>query len=299
MRILSFLLLSAIIFLSACGGDNKTPNGYAYTKHTQSTGKKAVAGDYAFLHIYVYTDGVLMNTTRERGEPMAIKVPSQEEVKSEGDKVGKINPISDVLAVMSVGDSVSLIVPIDSSMRAAPQLKDVKELKYAIVMENLKTQEEYDAYQEERRNALNKDREAAVAMEATIATQMTDIATKYKNGELKSQLKSTPSGLKYMIVEAGTGQEIEPTDQVTVHYYGTLTDGTMFDNSYKRGQPYPVKLGMGQVIKGWDEGIPMLKGGDKAVLFIPSDLAYGNQANGQIPANAELLFYVDVVKVGI
>jgi FKBP-type peptidyl-prolyl cis-trans isomerase len=250
------------------------------------------------VHLYVYTDGTLMNTTRERGEPMAIKVPTQEEVKSETNN-GKVNPISDAIGMLSIGDSITLVVPIDSSMRAAPQLKDVKELKYAIVMEDLKTQEEYNAYTEERRKAANKDREEAMAKEAEIASQMTDIASKYKSGELKDQIKSTASGLKYMIVEAGTGPEIEPTDQVTVHYYGTLTDGTMFDNSYKRGQPYPVKLGMGQVIKGWDEGIPMLKGGDKAVLFIPSDLAYGSQANGQIPANAELLFFVDVVKVGI
>lgn len=300
MRIIPFLLLSAILLITACGGDNLTPNGYTFHRLVKGSGRKAAPGDYAFVHLYYITDGTVVNSTRERNEPTSIKVPSQEEIKKEGESMGgKVNPIADALSIMNMGDSVEVIVPVDSSMRASRQLATVKELKVAIVLEDLKNQKEYDDFMAERRKALNKDREEAQAKESAIAAQVTELAAKYKSGELKGQLKSTPSGLKYMVLEEGTGPKIQPNDQVKVHYYGALTDGKMFDNSYQRGQAYDVKLGMGQVIKGWDEGIPLLKGGDKAVLFIPPGLAYGNQATGDIPANAELIFYVEIVKVGI
>jgi len=84
-----------------------------------------------------------------------------------------------------------------------------------------------------------------------------------------------------------------------VHYEGSLLSGQVFDSSYKRNQPIDFQLGVGQVIKGWDEGISLLKVGDKARFVIPSDLAYGNAgAGGVIPPNATLIFDVELMKVG-
>lgn len=96
----------------------------------------------------------------------------------------------------------------------------------------------------------------------------------------------------------GSGAEAAPGKMVTVHYVGALPDGTVFDASANHGQPFTFQLGAGQVIRGWDEGIAGMKVGGKRRLVIPSDLAYGNQAvGGVIPANATLLFEVELVAV--
>jgi peptidylprolyl isomerase len=108
---------------------------------------------------------------------------------------------------------------------------------------------------------------------------------------------TTPSGLKYKIIKKGNG--IQPTagDKVSVHYVGTLPDGTKFDSSRDRGEPFSFSIGTGQVIKGWDEGIALLHVGDKAILTIPPDLGYGAQAQGPIPANSTLIFEVELMDV--
>lgn len=109
----------------------------------------------------------------------------------------------------------------------------------------------------------------------------------------------TPSGLRYKIIENGNGSKAEKGQQVSVHYEGALLNGQVFDSSYQRNQPIDFKLGIGQVIPGWDEGISLLKVGDKARFVIPPDLAYGSTgAGGVIPPNATLLFDVELVKVG-
>ncbi|MBN2891766.1 MAG: FKBP-type peptidyl-prolyl cis-trans isomerase [Bacteroidales bacterium] len=111
-------------------------------------------------------------------------------------------------------------------------------------------------------------------------------------------VEPTSSGLYYIETEAGTGEQAKPGDIVVVHYKGTLLDGTKFDASYDRGEPFEFKLGAGEVIKGWDEGIALMKVGGKATLILPSDLAYGNRAvGGVIPANSPLLFDVELVGV--
>ena len=108
----------------------------------------------------------------------------------------------------------------------------------------------------------------------------------------------TTSGLEYIELEAGTGAQAEAGKNVSVHYTGKLQDGTVFDSSSSRGVPISFKLGVGQVIKGWDEGIALMKVGGKAQLIIPPDLGYGARgAGGVIPPNATLVFDVELVDV--
>ena len=104
---------------------------------------------------------------------------------------------------------------------------------------------------------------------------------------------TTDSGLQYKIIEEGSGKAPGPDDQVTVHYRGTLIDGTEFDSSYKRDKPTTFRLG--GVIKGWSEGLQLMKEGGKAQLFIPSDLAYGDR--GPL-GHRTLIFDVELISVG-
>ena len=108
----------------------------------------------------------------------------------------------------------------------------------------------------------------------------------------------TASGLEYIEVEAGIGTQAEAGKTVSVHYTGKFQDGKVFDSSISRGEPIEFPLGKGRVIKGWDEGIALMKVGGKAQLIIPPDLGYGERgAGGVIPPNATLVFDVELVEV--
>ena len=114
--------------------------------------------------------------------------------------------------------------------------------------------------------------------------------------KLTDGMEQTDSGLYYKINREGSGDHPTKGNDVSVHYKGMLLDGTVFDSSYQRNEPIVFPLGMGQVIKGWDEGIALLKIGSSAKLVIPSELAYGSRgAGGVIPPNASLIFEVELV----
>ncbi len=116
--------------------------------------------------------------------------------------------------------------------------------------------------------------------------------------ELAAGFDKTESGLRYKVIQKGDGVKAEKEKTVSVHYKGSLTDGTVFDSSYKRNQPIDFALGVGQVIPGWDEGIALLQVGDKARFVIPPYLGYGESgAGGVIPPNATLIFDVELVAV--
>jgi FKBP-type peptidyl-prolyl cis-trans isomerase len=129
----------------------------------------------------------------------------------------------------------------------------------------------------EREAAAKKSKEAAMA-------------------DLTAGFEKTDTGLHYQIIQKGDGASPESGQTVSVHYKGMFADGGVFDSSYKRGEPIEFPVGKGNVIAGWDEGIMLLKVGDKARFVIPSDLGYGAQgAGGVIPPNATLVFDVELV----
>lgn len=113
----------------------------------------------------------------------------------------------------------------------------------------------------------------------------------------KEGVKVTASGLQYEVLVAGQGENPKPTDEVTVHYKGTLLDGTVFDSSYERGRPLSFQLN--RVIKGWGEGVQLMKPGAKYRFVIPWQMGYGAQGAGEdIPPYATLIFEVELLSIG-
>ena len=111
-------------------------------------------------------------------------------------------------------------------------------------------------------------------------------------------MTTTPSGLSYTDLVVGTGAQPKPGQSVTVHYTGTLTNGSKFDSSRDRNEPFTFTIGQGQVIKGWDEGVAGMKVGGRRQLTIPPALGYGARgAGGVIPPNATLIFDVELLGV--
>lgn len=141
----------------------------------------------------------------------------------------------------------------------------------------------FNEVQEKERKA---QEEAAKKLEAEVA-------------HLTEGFDTTDSGLKYKIEEQGSGVKPNRGQSISVHYRGSLTNGSVFDESYERGKPITFTVGVGQMISGWDEGLQLLNQGGKATFMIPPHLGYGAQgAGGVIPPNAWLKFEVELVKVG-
>ena len=144
----------------------------------------------------------------------------------------------------------------------------------------------FNDYMKEKSDAEQKKNEAKKKLAADLAAK-------------KAQAKEDPSGLKILIEKEGTGRKPKAGEWVQVHYTGYLPDGTKFDSSYDRGQPIGFQVGKGRVIAGWDQGIMQLKEGTTAYLFIPPHLGYGERgAGGVIPPNSDLIFKVELVKIG-
>jgi FKBP-type peptidyl-prolyl cis-trans isomerase FklB len=161
--------------------------------------------------------------------------------------------------------------------------KDSLYFKEAQVAEIMK------AYQEEMMKAVQAKNEIALK-KATEASKAFFATNKTKEGVVE-----LPSGVQYKILKEGTGAVPVETDTVTVHYKGTLIDGTVFDSSIDRGEP--VTFPLNQVIKGWTEGMQKCKLGGKIQLFIPSELAYGDKPTGPIPGGSALIFEVELLKI--
>ncbi len=145
----------------------------------------------------------------------------------------------------------------------------------------------------------DRNREVTAKMEADRKKKEAEFEENQQRlvDELKAGMQHTPSGLYYKITQPTEGKA-SIGDVVSVHYAGKLIDGTEFDSSFKRGEPIEIPIGVGQVIKGWDEGILLLNEGESATLLIPSELGYGARgAAGVIPANAWLIFDVQLVKI--
>jgi FKBP-type peptidyl-prolyl cis-trans isomerase len=113
----------------------------------------------------------------------------------------------------------------------------------------------------------------------------------------KGETKTTKNGVKYETLKEGTGDELKPGAVALFHCEGKLENGTVFENSRQNGEPLKAAIGMGKLIKGWEEGMPGMKVGEIRKLFIPAAMGYQDRATGKIPANSNLIFEVELLKI--
>ena len=152
------------------------------------------------------------------------------------------------------------------------------------------TEEELQAaYEQFQKDMKQKQVDSAKQAQASSDTFLTENAK-------KAGVKTTASGLQYVVTKEGTGKQPAATSIVKVHYTGKLVDGTVFDSSVERGEP--IEFPLNQVIPGWTEGLQLMKEGGKATLYIPSKLGYGEQGvPGTIPPHSTLIFDVELIEV--
>lgn len=147
-------------------------------------------------------------------------------------------------------------------------------------------------------NMLTSPTPAINLNEQGINTNMTSTTTTtYPSTATNSAPLEMENGLVVQDTAIGTGPEVKNGDTIVIHYNGTLEDGTKFDSSYNRGQPFETQIGVGRVIQGWDLGVVGMKAGGKRTLTIPPELGYGDQAAGTIPPNSTLIFEVELIAV--
>ena len=292
MRITFFLIILAATLLVSCQGEKNltTDSGYDYVVHTAGDGQKAQPGDYVYFHAQMRNGETVIYGSRGQGQTPYLQIPLDDNPERTP------SPVEDVLKVMSAGDSVTVFIPIDTFPQKPQGFEDTDVMLYDVVCLEIKSAADFEAQAQKQREAERIKQEAARAQATEVAAAIETRVADYASGKLDGQLQTTDSGLKYIIHEEGTGAQAAAGNTVSVHYYGVLTDGTMFDNSFERGSPIAFPLGQGRVIPGWDEGIALLKKGSKATLFIPYQLAYGETGSPPaIPGKAELLFYVELV----
>lgn len=203
----------------------------------------------------------------------------------------------ETLVLKNQKDKVSYIIGMDIGNNLKKQLVDVdlnilaKGLKDALTgAKSLLTEKEI----QETMTAFQKE---MMAKKEEVAKQnKKDGEAFLAENKKKEGVKTLPSGLQYKVVKAGTGKKPKSTDTVTVHYRGTLINGTEFDSSYKRGQT--VSFPVSGVIPGWTEALQLMEEGAKWQLFIPSNLAYGEKGAGNvIGPNATLIFEIELVSI--
>ncbi|HUR29804.1 MAG TPA: FKBP-type peptidyl-prolyl cis-trans isomerase [Saprospiraceae bacterium] len=292
---LLFLLLS-ILLVAGCSSEGrrlKTESGYEYEIVRKGSETPIAVNDYIFFNMSLTADDSLLQSTASMGKPSVLKLT--EDTKN----YGQLKPLIDLMATLHEGDSLLFYFPLDSLDTRPPAFDSLKgPLIYHVGIKDIMNEAEFEVHAD----SIQQEQEAVRKIvrdrlpEVEKFTKATYDA--YKKGELTAQMQTTSSGLRYIIHEQGDGPRPSQGDQVSVHYYGMLdSDATMFDSSFKGGQPYQFPVGTAQVVRGWDEAVLLMNKGTKATLFIPASLAWGAAGSPPlIPENADVIFYIEIEK---
>lgn len=277
------LLMIAAASLYSCtskDGYETDKSGLMYKMIEDKEGTPAKEGDIITLSMVYKTskDSVLFDT-KKMGKPLEFILPPSSFMGS----------LEFGLAKLSAGDSAAFQVNADSLFEKTFRAKrpdfveENSKITFNVRMINVQSKEQFEKAQAEKKNL----------QVATDDKLITDYLTANGIKAVKNEL-----GIYYSVSVPGKGNTPNTGDTISVNYTGKFLDGKVFDSSQNMGKPLEFPVGYGFVIKGWDEGLKMLKAGEKGTLFIPSGLAYGpTGAGGVIPPNAVLIFDVELLKV--
>ncbi len=289
-------MLTAISFLfTSCeqmGGESfeTTESGLQYRLVEDTEGEPTQMGQIMLLNMtYETADDSLLFDTDERGGPVPIRIDS-----------AASGLVYEGFSMLKEGDSAVFKINarevFENTFQAeVPEFIDPESLiTFNVGVEDVMSEPDFRAYQMEMMR--KQQEEMLVQQEEQMEVDSTKIEEYLEQNNIDAQ--ATESGLRYVINEEGTGVQPSPGDTVYVHYTGKILDGDQFDSSYDRGEPLAFPIGQNMVIPGWDEGIALLKEGAEATLYIPSPLAYGPTARGDvIKENSILVFDVKLVDV--
>jgi len=276
--ILTHLLLFSCQFLYAQEW-KMTEKGVKYRIiKSNPKNRKAKIGEIISFNISIHNgkDSVLMKSTSSQLNWQG----------KNSDKDLRTTPI-DILTLANEKDSLEVWVSLDTLRKYEGQLNPIVDvgnhLKYYLKINSIRSNLEIQAEKEKKEKAQK-------------AKEIKEIQAYLTKNKLTA--KAFPSGLHIVSLSKGTGAKPQKEQTVVVHYTGKLLSGIKFDSSLDRNRPFEFKIGMGQVIKGWDEGFAELNLGTKAILLIPSSMGYGERGAGRdIPPNAILVFEVELLEV--
>lgn len=265
---------------SGFDGFNETEDGLVYKFHYKGDGTEYPnVGDFVTVDmIYATEDSAIFDS---KDLPQVMKLPITEPTYKGDIYAG--------MAMMKIGDSATFICPADSVFlklfrmpRVPAQFDSVENIYFHIKLNNIETEAEVKAAQEAELQRMESEEKIK---------RYEFMENHYPNAQ------ELASGLIYFEEKEGKGNTPQKGQKVKVHYTGTFLDGNKFDSSVDRGQPFEFTLGQGQVIKGWDEGVALMREGGKAVLIIPSNIAYGPQGRSSIPPYSTLVFEIELLEV--
>ena len=259
-------------------------SGLEIKKIKKGKGRRVKEGEFITFDFEIrFLDGKLAYSSIESNRPASYEYGKRFDTKG----------LMEALGTMRQGDEVELLIPSSLALgeKGRPgMVEPYTALHYFVRLTDVKTKAEHEAELEAKRKNEAAKLEAARLQEASV------LAKYIADNEIT--VEPTASGLYFISTLEGDGEQAVAGDKVKVHYTGTLLDGTKFDSSVDRGQAFEFVLGQGKVIKGWDEGIAMMKVGGKATLILPSSLAYGErQAGALIKPYSPLKFDVELLDI--
>jgi peptidylprolyl isomerase len=259
------------------------PSGLYFIETQAGKGMKIDSGKWLKIHFKVsLIDGKQIFSSYDRGEPLSFEFGKRFDTPG----------LEEGVSLMKKGGKAKLIVPSSlafGEMGRGNIVPPYSNILYEIEIVNVMTKAEYDKEQADIKKKATLKTETAKKEEASLMK-------KYLKDH-GINVKPTASGLYYIEKAKGTGAKAMAGKKVKVHYTGTLLNGTKFDSSKDRNQPFDFELGKGQVVEGWDEGVALMNAGGRAMLIIPSNLAYGERDVPPIPPYSTLVFDIELLEV--
>ncbi len=271
-----------------------TPQGVKYIYHLKTEGAKAEPDGVMEVHFKLYaTDATsgkdtLVNDTYKTGQAMPAMVAG--------------TPFKDLTTMVSVGDSLTVFVPADS-LKGQTFAKAGTDVRYVVKFVSFTSKSAFEAKRKQEMQGqidmvLAQRQKVSDSVRTTPLAAAEDKMIQKYIADKKLKAEKHASGMYVVYENKGEGDEMKSQDVVSVHYTGTLLDGTKFDSSLDRGEPIKMPIMAAQVIEGWDVGIPLFKKGGKGKLIIPSYMGYGDKATGEaIKANSILIFDIEVLGI--